>query len=452
MAISNRKCSAAAKWVIVAAITPVLVALVPGMFEIASAQSVPAIDLECSCSYRTQGDSITFGVAAIRNNRSGGTSGTLKLKVWATRTLYQGGTISGYLLAEERLGQLRGGYSYTSLSYTKSWEVPPAGTYYITMTVTEYDGQDFVMDYVTFDDTATFGDAGPGNPGGGGSGDPRDNSVDASECSYDVTVRNGADDFSASTPISAPACWIEGSNVGASVQDNEASHAGSEGGASVWWAWTAPVTGTAEFDTVGSSFDTLLAVYSGRANITSIEEVASNDDIDERNRIYQSAVEFGVQEGETYFIAVDGYDGETGDIVLHWRVEEAVQDLEDAEPLQDFNVRIPASCPRQVEICVRDHECEDGDAVAVSVNRIEVLRTELFNAPRCIDISVREGVNTISLLALNGTGYKGFCSHRDVNTGQITVSGSQRQSWMHRGGAGSRANLNVTVGGSGSCP
>ena len=102
---------------------------------------------------------------------------------------------------------------------------------------------------------------------------------------------------------------------------------------------------------------------------------------------------------------------------------------------------------------MRDHECEDGDAITVSVNRVEVLRTELFNAPRCIDVPVREGVNTISLLALNGTGGKGFCSHADVNTGQITVSGSrQTQSWRHRGGAGSRANLNVTVGGSGSCP
>ena len=179
------------------------------------------------------------------------------------------------------------------------------------------------MGYVTFDDTHTFGgDAGPR--------DPVNSRANASECSYEVTVRNGADDFSASTPINAPACWVEGSNVGATVQNSESTHAGREGGASVWWAWTAPATGTAEFTTVGSSFDTLLAVYSVSAN--SRTEVASNDDIDYQNDVYQSAVEFDAQEGQRYYIAVDGYNGATGDIVLRWRVKEAMQVVDDAKP------------------------------------------------------------------------------------------------------------------------
>ena len=437
---------------VVAAAVPVLVALLAGTVDMAVAQSVPDIDLECSCSYRIDGDVITFGAAAVANTRSGGTSGTLTLKMWATSAPYRGGTINGYLLAEERLGELMGGYRYTSLSYTASLEAPPAGTYYITMTVTEYDGQDYIMDYVTFDDPATFGGGIRVDPGGRGVPvTPGNRSAGASECSYAVTVRNGADDFSASTRIRAAACWIEGSNAGATVEAGEARHAGRSGGASVWWAWTAPAAGTAEFSTLGSSFDTLLAVYSLSGGVRT--EVAANDDIDFDGGVYQSAVAFEAQAGRTYYVAVDGYDGATGDVVLRWRVQESAQDLDDANPLDDFNVRIPASCPRQVEICVRDHQCEDGDAVAVSVNGVEVLRTELFNAPRCIDIAVREGVNTISLLALNGTGFKGSCSFVDENTGEITVAGSQRsQNWRHRGGAGSRANLNVTVGGSGPCP
>lgn len=106
----------AAKWTVVVAVTSVLVAFVPGMVEIATAQSVPEIDLECYCSYNIQGDSITFGAAAVTNNRSGGTSGTLRLKMWATSMPYQGDTISGYLLAAETLGQLSDGSQYTSLS------------------------------------------------------------------------------------------------------------------------------------------------------------------------------------------------------------------------------------------------------------------------------------------------------------------------------------------------
>jgi len=435
----------AAKWVVVAAVAPVLVALVPGAVGMAGAQSAPEIDLECSCSYHIQGGTITFGAAAVTNDRTGGTSGTLKLKVWATSTPYRGGAIRGHLLATQTLGELMGNYQYTSLSYTQALDAPPAGVYYITMTVTEYDGQDYIMDYVTFDNTASFGGGGPGggNPPGAG--------VGASECSYEVTVRNGADAFSASTPIRAAACWIEGSNAAATRESLESTHAGNQGGASVWWAWTAPAAGTAEFSTVGSSFDTLLAVYSASAGSTT--EVTSNDDVDADNNEYQSAVAFQAQAGRTYYVVVDGYDGASGDIVLRWRLRSAVQDLDDANPLDDFNVTIPVSCPRQVEICVRDHQCEDGDEVAVSVNGIEVLRTELFNAPRCLDVSVRAGVNTISLLALNGTGFKGACSYQDANTGEITVGGSRHaQNWRHRGGAGSRANLNVTVGGSGPCP
>ena len=41
--------------------------------------------------------------------------------------------------------------------------------------------------------------------------------------------------------------------------------AGREGGASVWWTWTAPASGRAVVTTRGSSFDTLLGVYTGTA-------------------------------------------------------------------------------------------------------------------------------------------------------------------------------------------
>ena len=92
----------AAKWVVVAAVAPVLVALVPGAVGMAGAQSAPEIDLECSCSYHIQGGTITFGAAAVTNDRTGGTSGTLKLKVWATSTPYRGGAIRGHLLATSR--------------------------------------------------------------------------------------------------------------------------------------------------------------------------------------------------------------------------------------------------------------------------------------------------------------------------------------------------------------
>ena len=116
-----------------------------------------------------------------------------------------------------------------------------------------------------------------------------------------------------------------------------------------------------------------------------------------------------------------------------------------ASPIQDFRVSVPAS-PYEVEVCVRDHECEDGDQVRVSVNGSAPLGGEIFNEWNCRSISLREGRHDIELYAVNGTGYKGNCSHIDGNTElRVTGEDSQTQSWRHRGGKGSKANIEVTV-------
>ncbi len=117
------------------------------------------------------------------------------------------------------------------------------------------------------------------------------------------------------------------------------------------------------------------------------------------------------------------------------------------QPLGDFRVSVPSS-PYDVQICVRDHECEDGDRVRVSVNGIELMSEEIVNAWMCRSVTLREGHHNIELFAVNGTGFKGEdCSHADANTGEIRVTGedSQTQSWRHRGGAGSSASIEVAV-------
>ena len=117
------------------------------------------------------------------------------------------------------------------------------------------------------------------------------------------------------------------------------------------------------------------------------------------------------------------------------------------QPLRNFRITVPAS-PYDVQVCVRDHECEDGDRVRVSINGIELLDDEIVNAWSCRTLALREGRHDIELFALNGTGYKREdCNHADMNTGEIRVTGedSQTQSWRHRGGAGSSAAIEVTV-------
>ena len=82
-----------------------------------------------------------------------------------------------------------------------------------------------------------------------------------------------------------------------------------------WYRWTAPLSGSATIDTVGSDFDTLLGVYTGNS-VSSLTTIASNDDISSTTR--QSRVNFTAMAGATYQIAVDGWNGGAGNITLNW--------------------------------------------------------------------------------------------------------------------------------------
>jgi hypothetical protein len=142
------------------------------------------------------------------------------------------------------------------------------------------------------------------------------------------------DNFANAQVISGNSGSVTGSNVGATKEPCEPNHHNIPGGASVWYRWTAPVEGSVTFDTFGSNFDTVLAVYTGN-NLCSLTHIASSDD-DPLGGL-QSRVSFNAVAGTTYHIAVDGFGGFSspgaasaskgkistaavamGDIVLNW--------------------------------------------------------------------------------------------------------------------------------------
>jgi len=125
-----------------------------------------------------------------------------------------------------------------------------------------------------------------------------------------ATVSN---DAFASAAVVSNSFTVTGSNVGATREAAEPNHAGVSGGKSVWWSWTAPANGKLILATAGSSFDTVLAVYTG-PQIGQLSAVASNDDVSRRDK--SSRVSISVRAGTTYRIAVDGYQGAAGSIRL----------------------------------------------------------------------------------------------------------------------------------------
>lgn len=106
-----------------------------------------------------------------------------------------------------------------------------------------------------------------------------------------------------------------GYNTNATKESGEPSHAGSTGTHSVWWKWTAPTAGSMAIDTLGSRFDTVLAVYTGTA-VNNLTAIASNDDVSSSPHIQTSSVTFTAVSGQTYYIAVDGWAGDSAGINL----------------------------------------------------------------------------------------------------------------------------------------
>ena len=109
---------------------------------------------------------------------------------------------------------------------------------------------------------------------------------------------------------------VTGSNSGAGKESGEPNHFGNPGGASVWYSWTAPGTGSVTFATNGSDYDTMLAVYTG-SSVAALSHIASNDDISGTTG-GASTVTFPATAGTAYRIAVDGYNGAQGNITLNW--------------------------------------------------------------------------------------------------------------------------------------
>jgi hypothetical protein len=141
---------------------------------------------------------------------------------------------------------------------------------------------------------------------------------------YTITATSGPpnDNFANTETISGSSGTVTGTNVFATKETGEPTNPpGTGGGRSVWYSWTAPGTGQATFDTNGSSYDTILAAYTGSA-VNGLTVLASNDDIDPVGapapRNIQSRVVFNVTAGNTYRLQVDGFDGDQGNITLHW--------------------------------------------------------------------------------------------------------------------------------------
>ncbi len=137
---------------------------------------------------------------------------------------------------------------------------------------------------------------------------------------------------------------------------------GGRGSPEAAFTWTAPTAGTYTFDTVGSTYDTVLYVRDGMCVGA---ELGCNDDGAGINLL--SRVTARLAEGQMVTIFVDGYDGDDGSFVLNISNTTDAGVVIDVPPVVDTGTDVPA-----VDIfrpdgglarnCATAADCNDGIA------------------------------------------------------------------------------------------
>ncbi|MCF7668949.1 MAG: hypothetical protein K9N48_04135 [Verrucomicrobia bacterium] len=123
------------------------------------------------------------------------------------------------------------------------------------------------------------------------------------------------DDFAESIFLDNVGGYITAINGRATKEPGEPIHGGNQGGHSIWYSWRAPANGTLNLTTSGSDFDTLMGLYIG-TNITNLITLGSNDDSYAGSGYSQ--ITYSVISNQLYHIAIDGFAGESGNIMFQY--------------------------------------------------------------------------------------------------------------------------------------
>ena len=131
---------------------------------------------------------------------------------------------------------------------------------------------------------------------------------------YSIIPPPTNDNFVAASKIPNAGGLVLALNKFATMELGETNHVGiPTASASLWWNWSAAATGPVLVDTTGSSFDTLLAVYTG-TNVVALTQIAAVDDVSNSTAGY---LYFNATAANTYRIVVAGSDtNQTGTIRL----------------------------------------------------------------------------------------------------------------------------------------
>jgi len=126
------------------------------------------------------------------------------------------------------------------------------------------------------------------------------------------------DSFAVAFQTNSVSGQVNASNAGATLEAGEPLNPVRSFGRTVWMRWTAPASGLAEFDTLGSGQGTSLAVYTGASVGTLQLRAADGPSL----AAFSSRVQFQAVAGVQYHVAVDGF-GQSTALCLNWNLNSA---------------------------------------------------------------------------------------------------------------------------------
>ena len=133
-------------------------------------------------------------------------------------------------------------------------------------------------------------------------------------------ITNGPsnDDFANPQRLSGTTGSVGGTTEEATVEPGEPNHAGISGYHSIWYSWTAPADGRFNFDDAGSSYGTVLAIYTGSA-VDALTLAGESGNYSGTSRVSIQAIA-----GTTYQIALDSWQPNFyGPTILSWHAANA---------------------------------------------------------------------------------------------------------------------------------
>lgn len=220
---------------------------------------------------------------------------------------------------------------------------------------------------------------------------------------YSLAPRPSNDPFASPLKVPAGGATYLSNNRFATLEPGEPAHGGNPNAAgSLWWSWTAPVSTNVLVDATGTTFDSVLAVYTGNV-LTNLQPVPALTNVSGR-RAY---LVFNAQATRTYTIAIAGARSNAlGSLRLRIAPGGTLQ----TEP-PTVAIANPVSGARvQVPLVTLAGTAADGGPNAAGVVEVLVSLNDGIATPAngttnwTRNVLLRPGRNTVKVRAVNAAG------------------------------------------------